>query len=837
MAEIGYVGNLFAENYSYQDFISKQNKLNVIDGVGFAQTPTSYRNACISILVANGTSGAAGVKSHRAVGSPLCLEITETSLNRWKVTDKEPELIETVRHEEIPNLFNYHKIEWSPESIFRAKSIGKIEGGVQLDFFDIGLFVLLENQAPEKLDRLLRETLQKIIDEYNQYHQKPPNFRDIFRLVFRLIVAKVMVDRKNLHNVNLNDAFAILRYVEDYYDLKDNPVLVNDTYRDRIIEVAWKAISNGISFHNLSVDDFAFIYERTLIEKIDRKRFGIHSTPPRIAEYIVNKLPFEDINEADRYVLEPCAGHGGFLVSALRRLKELLSPDIDIDTRHKYLVNHLSAIELDSFALEACWSRLVLADYPHRNGWLLHQGNVFEGNLLSKELEKARILLCNPPFESFSPEDRLKYNEDLLPQQPVELLRRIMQKPPELLGLVLPQSFETGISYRKFHRQLAESYDNIEFLSLPEVFNFSDAITTLVLASGKRDYLNTVYVKYRRIESNEDKKNFLSSGIEPPAIQNIFTPQDYLQSNFNLLTPPLSKIWEYLDYLPKLSDYIDEIHRGVRWKKEADMIKQNSLAVIDHYEKGYRKGANLATDNLMQYYVKTTDYLSFLENDQYNQAYLHAWEKKKVICNAGRLSRNCWRFGAVADAEGLAFSNRFIAIWTKEKVSDFALAAVLNSPLANAFIYTQETGREVQIRNLVKLPVPYSLLELDSKIDKLSRQLHKDMENGNYSGAKRLLLKIDAEILREYDLPSHLERELLDFFQGYQRPVPFEFKGYYPDGYSAYLPLYELISNRFQESRADRLLERMHFIEDDEVTKALSILHGELEDEDEHIPA
>ena len=159
-------GDLFAENYSYQDFISKQDKLNKIDGVGFAQLPRSYRNACISIINSNGAIGAKAVRLHRAVGAPMCLEITETALSRWKVTSDEPELIEIVTHEQIPNLFIHHKNEWKPKSIFRAKSIGKIEGNIQLDFFDIGLFVLLENQAPEKLDRLLRETLNQYFGQF-----------------------------------------------------------------------------------------------------------------------------------------------------------------------------------------------------------------------------------------------------------------------------------------------------------------------------------------------------------------------------------------------------------------------------------------------------------------------------------------------------------------------------------------------------------------------------------------------------------------------------------------------------------------------------------------------
>ncbi len=39
-------------------------------------------------------------------------------------------------------------------------------------------------------------------------------------------------------------------------------------------------------------------------------------------------------------------------------------------------------------------------------------------------------------------------------------------------------------------------------------------------------------------------------------------------------------------------------------------------------------------------------------------------------------------------------------------------------------------------------------------------------------------MQIDGIILKGYDLAPHLERKLLDFFDGTPRPVPFTFTGY-----------------------------------------------------------
>jgi hypothetical protein len=75
--------------------------------------------------------------------------------------------------------------------------------------------------------------------------------------------------------------------------------------------------------------------------------------------------------------------------------------------------------------------------------------------------------------------------------------------------------------------------------------------------------------------------------------------------------------------------------------------------------------------------------------------------------------------------------------------------------------------------------------------------------------AKSTLMRLDAEVLRLYDLPPRLERELLDLFAGHQRPgVPFSFKRYFPEDYEPWFPLHEYLSQEYQSSTAGALLSR-----------------------------
>jgi len=834
LSSIGYHSDLLVRNYEYADTAGIDYKLRNVVLAGFAQTPPSFRNACIGVVSSNGNSGADLIYQNRALGAPLFFEITPDQVNRWKVTEKGlPEFKETISFDSIANVFEQNKAEWQPDRIFRAKVIGDIEETRQLDFFDVGLLPLLEGMLYKKLDGLLRETLAKIENIYKQFNSAKPKHEDIYRIVFRFIIAKVMRDRSYPGDWGSNDAVTILKAIEKHYRVTSSSVLQSAMNREEILNTAWKSITNTFLFQNLSVDDLAFIYENTLITSETRKIFGTHSTPPRVVEYIVNKLPFEEIPEQDRYVLEPCAGHGGFLIAAMRRLRELLPEGTTSEQRHKYLVERLAGIEIDPFAAEVCWSRLVLADYPNSNGWKIYNEDIFQGDILNRELKKSQAVLCNPPYESFSTKERAFYNNaEMLVQKPAELLRRILKKPPSLLGLVLPRVFEEGLAYRKFHKQLAEIYGSIELVALPEVFNYSHAVTTLILASEKKQRSPYTRVTCRKIAAGAERELFLSQGTEPSGTVKIVSETDYKSHSFSLWIPPLSEIWDYLSDNPVLGNFC-EIHRGLEWIPASNQRgKKLDVFVSDKPLPGYLKGYVRTENHLLQYTLKNPQYLSLRPEDQLYRAHEYQWNNPKVVCNAARLSVGPWRIGAVADAEGLAFSNRFIVFWPSKEISIFALSALLNSPLCNAFLYSKEPSSLNRVSTIKSIPLPsIENLEIGNKLDMLSQHLSELLSTNNFDQAKNVLLQIDAEILRAYDLPPALERELLDTFQGIQRPIPFEFTGYYPEGFKAYFPLYEIISEEFENSRAESLLKRMIFIKDPQITEVVNFIREGIHDE------
>ena len=85
-----------------------------------------------------------------------------------------------------------------------------------------------------------------------------------------------------------------------------------------------------------------------------------------------------------------------------------------------------------------------------------------------------------------------------------------------------------------------------------------------------------------------------------------------------------------------------------------------------------------------------------------------------------------------------------------------------------------------------------------------------------------LLQRVDAEILRLYDFPPRLERQLLDLFSGYKRPgVPFDFRGYFPQDFEPHFPLHLYLSEEYQRSTAGALRKRYKPVTDPSVLAAL----------------
>jgi hypothetical protein len=775
LLDIGYREDLLQENYEFADMFADAQPLRSVELGAFALEPPSYRNACLGVVVPP-HHGPEAIINYRSLGAPqiFALHADSEEIFCWKILAHDaPVLIEKIEAAHFRNAIHAHRDEWKPETILRAKSIRFTHEPIQLDFFDIGLIPLLESIVYEKLDRLLNDVIASCQSVYQEHHNEKLDFRALFRLIFRLIAAKLLGDRQYPGKWLDTNAQEVIKAVEHFYFQHYSPEAVLD---DALVQdTAWRQIRTAFSFRNLSVEALAYVYENTLVTPETRKVLGTHATPPDIAEYIVQKLPLEELPYEDRRIFEPFCGHAPFLTVALARLRALLPPDMRTEQRHEYFRRMLSGTDIDSFACEIARNSLILADYPNPDGWDIKNNDFFASGDPHPFLTQAQVVLCNPPYEDFTTSQRQANPSLRSVNKAVEALHRILQRPPKMLGVVLPRVFMNGQSYRQVKQQITELYKDITLVELPPVFTFSEAETVLLIAHGNQTSQPTWQSV---IVEKKDYQQFISTG--QPTMQTTI-PFNLIKNGEGsdiLWQSRLQRVWDRLVSFPRLGDVAD-IHRGIEYNLS---LKGNENELVsDIPREGFARGLRQVTDGFEPYTVSSSTYLNMNPKLMQYEAYKLPWDKPKVIVNAARLSRGHWLIAGAVDDKGLVCTQNFHGIWATGAIPIEVIAAVLNGPIANAFLSVSRTSRHNQIRTLRQIPIPqfqpsqiHLITSLVREYIAYREQWREDLVNTRYfeGSCRGLMGRIDAEILGMYNLSLDLEREIFDYFKGYTRPGP-----------------------------------------------------------------
>ncbi len=172
--------------------------------------------------------------------------------------------------------------------------------------------------------------------------------------------------------------------------------------------------------------------------------------------------------------------------------------------------------------------------------------------------------------------------------------------------------------------------------------------------------------------------------------------------------------------------------------------------------------------------------------------------RDQLLVNRTRDARGSWSMSAWLDPEGLAVKSDFlVARSTSASAPPVFLWALLNSPIANGYVLHRASKRHIIRGNLLSLPIPKLDSEgVNSVVSAAAAYVATVRDEGLFTfqsfireSVRTALLRMDAAILRLYDLPPRLERQLLDLFAGVERKgVGCDFRGYYPTGLDAYVP-------------------------------------------------
>ncbi len=782
----------------------------------FAHSSHDSRSACIAVV--DGTSDSeATVASCRTLGAPLVFLYFPDRWQLWQQSTTKPKLLRQLPHEGISSFFLEKKEELSPESIYRAKTWARLDTNYQLDFVDVGLMPLVEEEAGKKLTELIERVVQETKSSLRWSKVSPLQWQWLLKSHFWLLAAKLLRDKNvqafaSLDLENVQDTF---KRVADHYGATE-PVQVGVRARARALRKSARGLSQFSHLGLVSTDALAYLYENALITKDIRTALGTYSTPTYLVDYIIGKLRpwIEDIPVNQRKVFEPACGHAAFLLAAMQLLGDLLPPEMSSPSkRHQYLRTRLRGYDVDPFALEIARLRLTLADVPNPNGWDLRVANMFEGNSLARSSQTASIILANPPFTNFSTieRDSLASHDARGPHvnKAAEILHRIAtnMQPGAVFGVILPQGLlhnKDGVSLRQL---LTENFEIKELCLLPDKV-FTSSMESIVILGRRlqREKQNQSPILYRRVR--EPDIEIFRRSYEATHESHVQVSRFSDTNLWDFFVPDLPEVWEFCRELPKFGN-IAEIGKGFEFRSRGDpRFPEGAITESNTPRKGLTEGFARLSKTLQTHQQPDKTWFNLDPSVIRCPGHGMETETPQVLLNYARVSRESWRLKAFLDREGHPVTSRFLVIRPHDKRwSIEALWGLCNSPFANAYSYALSTKRDILVGVMRDMPVPdidsvdvTPLLDaVNAYLKAVSNQEDVSISPNTLDKLKTLHWQIDVEALRLYELPSHLERQLLDLFSGVKRRgVPFEQNEYFRELLAITVDWEQTNARRFQ---------------------------------------
>jgi hypothetical protein len=775
--------------------------------VGFAQIPLDSRSACVAVLDADGEPRVS-VESCRALGAPVVFVCFQDTLQWWKQGATSAEWIESVLADHVDGFFHSHQHDFSPEAVYRAKTLGRVRSEFQLSFVDVGLMPLVEEEVGKALSRLIERTVSGLKNHLGWSDVSDEQGHWLLKSVFWLVSGKILRDKEVPHfeDIELTDVEDVFTRVANHYGTA--AFKAGSKQKLAALEESARAIDRFSSLALTTTESLAYVYENTLISKETRAALGTHTTPSYLVDYIVGNLAdwINEIPENDRSVFEPACGHAAFLVSAMRLLTQLLPPDKAIPSRRgPYLRGRLHGTERDPFALELARLSLTLTDIPNPDGWDVRVEDMFIGDRLARQTRGNTILLANPPFENFKDGELALYadaNAGIVSNKAAEMLRRTLPElqPGSVLGVVVPQTVLHAAFAKDIRRYLVEHFEIREVSLFPDkVFSFSDAESAVVLGRRLSDgSRKRTTLRFRQIR--EWQMPSFRETYDAPNTRTVDQSRFNANVRWDMRVPDLEEVWLALKSNPKASD-VAELMQGLAYHGKD--LPPKARTYSDQRFPGAHQGY-IRFEPGLQIHELPRLYWMNLEED----VILHKRSGTKVgvpqvLLSYARVSRGPWRLKALIDRIGRPVSSRFITA-RSQTCSLEVLWALLNSPVANAYAFCHLAKRDNLVGDVRSIPMPKG--NAFAEIEETARRYLHAAATGAESGELcRRMRSIDAAVLRAYALPVELEWALLSLFTGRDRVgVPFKQDRYFPPELSQPMSLADFVAYESDWPSANR---------------------------------
>ena len=628
------------------------------------------------------TVGQASVDATYAIAqvmaAPYFLLTDDRQVDIWVAEPERPvRWREAVTHADVPEL----------EAWLRPGAALTTKVGLrQLPLFDlpVDFLAVARSDSADRFGPLVSDALlaagEALPDPGNSAGMGQRRHRVAARLVVGALTVLVIRDRGTLRDAyrSLGTESLIRRVVDEH------PATFgwweSSSPADRSVLAALvERLGSGIDYRSLDPAILSQVYEEALVDDDDRKRLGIHYTPPRLARRLMTELPVETVPPDDRHVLDPCCGSGTLLVAAHDRLRVLQPASLSESARHWDLAVHLHGYDTDPFATEIARLTLLLHAQPAGNGWQVEELDTLHQ---PPPTLPPKIIVTNPPWR-FQSEGRRTQAADAFLRWSMRALA-----PGGLLGILLPASWLSADNSAETRDDLIRDFEVFEAWRLAEgTFANSKAATAIVLAR-KRDGLGGHGARMMREVSRAGIPSFVNGQSAGDSFWLADSGQDLAA------TAPAPAVRAPVRRLEEIAD----IRSGPQPRREiAD--RQHGTPYLNQIR-------------LVPPYGRVDD--EALWRVAFPDDFQGAWAesiigKKKVLASAARWSANPWRFRVAVDDRGVAMRNsmRGVAPHDQDDVDLlYALSVIIGSGFASAYAASVGGDRNISAAVLKQMPVP-----------------------------------------------------------------------------------------------------------------------------------
>jgi hypothetical protein len=709
----------------------------------------------------------------------------QDTLQWWKQGAQSPEYRESVPAINVERFFEDNLGKFKPDAVYRAKTWGRFRPEYQLSFVDLGLLPLVEEQVGKSLGKLVERNVAGLKSSIGWGDVTDEQGHWLLQTVFWLVSGKILRDKRveRFADLNLNDVEEVFRRLGRHYGTE--PLAIDSKNKLEGLQESARIINQFSSLALTTTESLAYVYENTLISKETRSAFGTHRTPSFLVDYVVGNLAdwIEEIAVNERSVFEPACGHSAFLVSAMRLLTELLPTEKAVPSRRgPYLRSRMHGVDVDSFALELARLSLTLTDIPNPNGWDLEFQDMFLGDRLAVRAKKNTILLANPPFDNFTPQEQQRYRDQhsgvRFVNKSAEMLWRTLPHMPEggVFGVVLPQTVLHSDNAHDLREFLSSECELREISLFPDkVFAFSDAESAILIGrrkapGGQND------VRYRRIREREQDQ--FRSDYTASTTRIVRQSRFSADPSLSLRLPELEEVWSAFADNPTLAD-VASVGKGLEYRG-ADLPSGSTTYSEDDFA-GSHRGFVLFDRGLQLHELPKTHWMNLAPAVIRRGGSGTTVGSPQVLLNYAPASRGPWRLKALVDRRGHPVTSNFITVRpTASACSIEVVWALLNSPVANAYAFSHLGRRHNIVGDIRKIPIP-KMRSFEGVERAASAYLAAASSETASAKLERLLLDVEAEVLRLYSLPLDLEGRVLGLFSGTKRlGVPFKQTRYLP---------------------------------------------------------